>query len=304
MGDLVVDFATLFAGRGDIYGADHGECVYSTVTREVMERHLSGEEPIGIYPIRPEANDGVRWGCLDIDEEDFQAAENYRLALESVGITGWVEITKSAHYHVWVFASEWVPAAMMKRALTAVRDAVGLQWVKEVNPKREDSAKKGNYVRLPYPGSRWSADRQPVKQMMLWWPGASGRYDDIIPLLEFVPLALESRVSAAQLEPIAKLWQPSKVIREVDIDYEIDEDVAALLDAASPIVRQIWHHGPLPHADRSGTIVRLAAKCRDCDLNESQSYRLLYTADERWGKYVEQGRPEELDRIIASVFSS
>lgn len=290
-----MSFGTLFAGRGDIYGADHGECVYKPVTREVMERHLSGEEPIGIYPIRPKASDGVRWGCLDIDEEDFQAAENYRLALESVGITGWIEITKSAHYHVWVFASEWVPAAMMKRALTVVRDAAGLEWVKEVNPKREDSEKKGNYVRLPYPGLLASIAEG--RRCVL------GPIRDRLHCEQFVERALAARVSAAQLEPIAKLWVPPTAQREVEIDHDIEEDVARLLDIASPIVRQVWHHGPLPGADRSGTLMRLTAKCRDCGLNESQAYRLLYTADVRWGKYVDQGRDGELDKIVASVFS-
>ena len=85
---LADDFADLFEGRKDAYGADYGGSVSVVDTPEParerlfvdhMKRHLDGVQPIGVYPmvrrLDPYDEDSefhvggwaVKWGCVDFD---------------------------------------------------------------------------------------------------------------------------------------------------------------------------------------------------------------------------------------------
>ena len=52
MSDLPVpQFRILFTGFPLAYGTDEGGCRWAEVDDDLLERHLTGEEMIGIYPM-------------------------------------------------------------------------------------------------------------------------------------------------------------------------------------------------------------------------------------------------------------
>ena len=139
---------SLFGGRTDAHGTWEGGSKKSPVSYETFAKHLYGEELIGIYPLTDGST--VRWGCSDIDIDDLDSARNLQVAFGMKSIPSFVEKTVRG-FHVWVFANDWIPAPIMRRAFLSAHEVIGLA-PKEVNPKQEQVNGLGNYVRLPYPG--------------------------------------------------------------------------------------------------------------------------------------------------------
>jgi hypothetical protein len=122
---LAEAFLSLFAGRVDAYGADHGEAVrFDGDWTELIRGHLDGTCPIGVYPL---TGLGVRWGMVDFDyTDDVTDARNVAEVLSHFGISAWVEISKSKGFHTWTFANEFMDATTMRNALLAALQIVGL----------------------------------------------------------------------------------------------------------------------------------------------------------------------------------
>lgn len=300
MADLVTDFAELFAGRTDAYGTNEGGCVRLPVTRDQFEMHLSGEVPIGIYPLVTSGSlaPQVRWGCTDIDVEDLTAAVNLRSALRVLGLTSWVERSRSKGYHVWVFAQTWVPALDMRQALLLAHQLIELH-PKEVNPKQVGGVELGNYVRLPYPGgmAAWRNERQAVLS-----PWTVGTY---LTEVAFVEHALRTRNSPEAIAAAAAMYVPPKAVSHVGAQLlDLDGSLSRLTDKLGGKGWTIFKDGPLPGGDRSGTMLRFAAECRDEGLTPDEAYTLLVDIDGRWGKhYLDRPRGEEhLHGIVDRVY--
>ena len=80
-------YISLFRGRGDAYGSWEGGCVRKPLDAHTFERHLKGEELIGVYPLIPyKSSWWVPWGCTDIDVDDLDSARNLQLAFTIKGI--------------------------------------------------------------------------------------------------------------------------------------------------------------------------------------------------------------------------
>ena len=179
-------FKNVFQGFPYAYGTDSGGCRWISVSTELIENHLSGSEMIGIYPMvydphkqeggpagfiqsssdlkaRPIYPDMKRelwmctWGAIDIDEGDVDSeiiAKNAVTLFSALGITAWLERSRSKGYHVWIFAEEWIPVALMRKALQAVMQLAGGDY-DAVYPKSDSlDGPPGNYIRLPYGGER------------------------------------------------------------------------------------------------------------------------------------------------------
>ena len=163
--DVKGTFKVLFDGSRLALGAEEGGCLrieQPWMWSQFIEAHLTGEgEPVGVYPMVYGSVSGgegwlVKWGCIDIDEgeqESQRHAKNLFLVLQTFGVTGWIERSRSKGYHVWTFADRWVPAGTMRTALLGACQIVDAPSG-EVNPKqpRLKEGQLGNYVRLPYPG--------------------------------------------------------------------------------------------------------------------------------------------------------
>lgn len=309
-------FIKAFRGRGDVYGSSKGFCVHQHLTAPVFEKHLTSSDPkdwIGVYCM---LNDKCSWGCIDIDGKDFplpdstdewdweqmlNLANNLVTLLGVKDIMAHIERTKNG-YHVWVFPEEpLVLAATMRRALMAACVALSYD-PKEVNPKSEGprpgTKGYGNFVRLPYGGVLGGAER---KDRFFVRPGIDpNRMQALLPALVRIEA---NRTPTANLEAVAKLWTPPPAPSN-EVNYEAGLDVENVLHLCDGRSYTVWKDGPLPGSDRSSTLVRLTHMLIERGLTATQTYAVVNSADKRWGKYNEQGRPEELAHIVEGAYLS
>lgn len=155
--DVVVGFAHLFYGRHDAYFLSYpdkgGRTVWSPVHLGHFRGHLLGTREIGTYPVTDDGQ--CRWGCIDIDDDDFTKAKAAWLVWNHYGISAWIERSRSKGWHIWTFAKDWIPATVMREAGEWVCTVAEL-GKQEINPKNDApwKTKNGlvNTVRLPYSG--------------------------------------------------------------------------------------------------------------------------------------------------------
>jgi hypothetical protein len=293
--EVISQFTELFRGRGDCYGSEEGGCVRQPLTKQTFGNHLGDGPNIGVYPAVPrQGKESICvWGCSDIDVEDLDAARLLQRTLEMAGVVSWVERSRSKGYHVWVFASEQVPAESMRRMLLVVHQ-VAAYPAREVNPKQSNvSANKvGNYVRLPYPGGLVET---PVKRVIL------DDNDQPIPLRDWLQVAISSRVAPVDVERIASMYvEPAR--QNIVIDFDVSESLDDALRRASPMIRTLWRDGPLPGKDRSRTLMFMAYACQEMGMTPSMCHAIISDSDRRWGKYTNRGQLEEIDKIVSRAF--
>jgi hypothetical protein len=302
---LVDPFITLFRGRGDVYGHDEGRCVKEQLTNEVFQKHLSGEAPIGVYPMLPHCDQFyVAWGCVDYDTADAEEnAIKLHDALMQAGVVSWIERSRSKGYHVWVFAERAVLAEDMRNMLL-MASQVAETPTTEVNPKQTTlkEGQYGNYVRLPYANVY---DRYTEKQRII--PRASiekGTYRSPMLFNDFVRAAVESRTSEETIKRIASMYQPPKQETVVTHAYVYDATLDEAMRVLSPLGKVIWRDGPLAGKDRSSTLAKLGHETVRSGLNPSQTKIVLMTADKRWGKYhLRHNGEDEIDKLVVRVHS-
>lgn len=288
MTDAVEIFMDLFRGRSDAYGTWSGGSVRSEVNYSSFARHLNGEELIGIYPLTSEST--VRWGCSDIDVDDLDAARNLQTAFKMKDVASYVEKTVKG-YHVWVFADDWVPAPVMRRAFLSAHQVIGLA-PKEVNPKQEEATGLGNYVRLPYPDGY---DQMPEVRYMLF-----DAQDVPMTLGQFLASAPYNRTSINLLKPLADLYRPP---RRAVVEPNINAPIRESLKYINGYIANIWRNGPMNNGDRSNTLVRMCHYMREYGTPINHAYCILVDADKRWGKFHE--RPDavvHLTKIIEDAY--
>jgi len=288
MTDAVEIFMDLFRGRSDAYGTWSGGSVRSEVNYSSFARHLNGEELIGIYPLTSEST--VRWGCSDIDVNDLDAARNLQTAFKMKDVASYVEKTVKG-YHVWVFADDWVPAPVMRRAFLSAHQVIGLA-PKEVNPKQEEATGLGNYVRLPYPDGY---DQMPEVRYMLF-----DAQDVPMTLAQFLASAPYNRTSINLLKPLADLYRPP---RKAVVEPNINAPIRESLKFINGYIANIWRNGPMNNGDRSNTLVRMCHYMREYGTPINHAYCILVDADKRWGKFHE--RPDavvHLTKIIEDAY--
>jgi hypothetical protein len=232
---------------------------------------LYGEELIGIYPLTDGSS--VRWGCSDIDVDDIDSARNLQTALKIKSINSFVEKTRRG-YHVWVFANDWVPAAVMRRAFLSAHEAVNLV-AKEVNPKQEEATGLGNYVRLPYPAG---IDNIPENRYMLL-----DKDDSPMPLKDFLHQAYETRTNINLLSPLAEKHKPRSKMHFNNLT--ISPSVNTSLDKVNGYIATIWRNGPMEGNDRSNTLIRMCHYMFEYGTPINDAYTILVDADKRWGKF-------------------
>jgi hypothetical protein len=303
--ESVDGFITLFRGRGDVYGHDEGRCVKGALNRERFLGHLHGDELIGVYPMVPHGNEHVVvWGCSDFDngEVSFDDAQKLRHALLAVGITSWIERSRSKGHHLWVFAEAPVPAIVMRHMLLAAHQVANVP-AKEVNPKQETLApgQYGNYVRLPYGNVRDVYCRR--QRILASTSHHDGQYSDIL-FNDFVRDAMASRTPVALIHSVAQMYVPPVIVAIPITDTPYSATLDEAMRLLKPLAKVIWRDGPLAGNDRSSTLARLGFECAETGLNPSQTKIVLQTADKRWGKYHLRPNGEtEIDKLVIRVHS-
>ena len=288
MNDAIEEFMELFQGRTDAYGTWEGGSKKEPTNYSSFARHLYNEELIGIYPLRDDNT--VKWGCSDIDINDIDLARNLQLALQIQNVPAFIEKTVKG-FHVWVFASEWIPAAIMRRAFLSAHEAINLA-AKEINPKQEEATNLGNYVRLPYPGAMV---QEPETRYML--------DDEDMPIAfgTFLAEALDNRVSTKQLRPLAEKHKPrgKATLENINVSATVEE----ALNHCSRHIKAVWYGGPLQSQDRSNTLCMLVHRMYDYNVPINLAYVVLADADKRWGKFhLREDCVEQLTKIVEDIY--
>lgn len=273
----IEQYANLFTGRADAYGTDFGGACWQPVTLQTYERHLNGTEPIGIYPV---VKNMVRWGCCDIDTGDWASAYMLATALHGMGLSPWVERSRSKGWHIWIFSPEWVTAAEMRRCLKVAYKAIDLP-AKEANPKSENLRPNqlGNYVRLPYKaGLLVPSERQ---TMTYGWT----RQNDgqALPFHDFIENIEVDRYVYSDPNRIrnwaTKWYEP--VRKGANVNIENDVDVMRLANTLPSDWRNVWLHGEV--RDRSATFVAMAYGLAKSGWQPQDVYDILWGCP--WNKY-------------------
>lgn len=291
---LIVQFATLFRGRWDAVGGDTGRAIYKPYTYAAVEAHLTGVEPIGVYPTYPDA-DGSRWtfwGCCDIDTGEWAEAFQLATALAGMGLVPHVERSRSKGWHIWVFVPEPVQAWEMRRCLKVAYAAIDLP-AKEANPKSEVLAPNqlGNYVRLPYSGQA-KAGRQ---CMMEGWRSVG----DGAPMQFDYWLYRSHYSDPDKVRYWASKWY-EKPRRTQHIRTTPPDDIGHLVDRLDKSWRAKYTDGDAN--DRSQTIVALAHWCAKRNWSPQDVFDLLWWSP--WNKYADRVDGDRyIQDIVERVFS-
>lgn len=126
--------------------------VRGEVTDELWEKHLKGEDPIGIIPIR---RDGTcRFGAIDVDDYDLNHVDIVK-KLESLGFPFPVTRSKSGGAHIWAFFRESIPAEDVIAGLRDISAKIG-HGGSEIFPKQSqvfwERGDFGSWINMPYFG--------------------------------------------------------------------------------------------------------------------------------------------------------
>lgn len=305
-------FANLFRGRTDAYGHNEGRMVPNAFGDTVeqttqphqwwIDRHLDGTEPIGVYPLMDDGN--VWWGCTDLDngESDLVHARNLATLLEAGGVNAWVERSRSKGFHVWTFASEPIPAMVMRHALLAAHQRLEIP-AKEVNPKQTtmDGLKGyGNYVRLPYPGAdNHNGFTESYRQCVIAGEERLRSATDTLTLMEFVTAAWGQRSPLLAYEFLAGKYVPPPPRATVEIDTNHAAELDDLVSDMGLDLRCAFTYGPKEGHDRSSSLARMAHLAREDGLTASDAFMVMRDADRRWGKFFD--RPDGDDQLLKMI---
>jgi hypothetical protein len=109
--------------------------VRGNVTDDLWENHLKGEGPaLGIIPITE--NNTCRWGCIDIDEYNF----NHLVLITNIRKLKLPLIvcrSKSGGAHVFLFTKEFISASLMQGTLKKMAKMLGYEGC-EIFPKQTE----------------------------------------------------------------------------------------------------------------------------------------------------------------------
>ena len=295
----------LFLGRGDAlyedgYGCRRGDFDWL----QLWHDHLHGAVNMGIYPLMPlDGEWWVWWGASDFDmgyEESWPHAVNLYNTFRVLGIQAWIERSRSKGFHVWVLADEPVPAWTMRNAFLYAHQVCGAP-TREVNPKATSSADPdfvGNCVRMPFfqAATYASPDRGGQRMLPRWSPAMSWDHT-ALPLQTWLDIAEETRPSWADLGAIADRYvEPPKrdTLKFVAEDIlGIEEAEALIRKGRSPLLYVMWKDGPLPDADRSSTLVRVAVQAREAGLTPEEAYTVVEAFDAKWTQKYSERRDAE-----------
>lgn len=303
MPTIAEQFLQLFQGRTDAWGGDEGRAIYEPITLGLVERHLYGDTPIGVYPVRHKETDPevfaqftedqkrdnmwVRWGCCDIDTGDWSEAYTLANALRLMGFNPHVERSRSKGWHIWIFVERWTHAYQMRRALKVAYKAINLP-AKEANPKSEllRPNQLGNYVRLPYKNG--TVERQCFLQG--WSATSEGTPMNVTQFCEQNNLFTDRDTI---LGWSAKWFEPAR--KHITIKPISDSDTLVLRDRLKPLkLAGLFENGPAAGKDRSHALAALAHNTAQAGWKPDDVYAVVCSADMRWGKYADtRNNPED-----------
>jgi len=166
-------FRELFVHRDDNYTVQLPNRAHipteQHLTDDIIQKHLNGEQTIGLYQIIPEQNT-LKWAVVDIDlDKPVYTAPNFNLddwlpklqeqtgyvedIFKEKGIPHYTEFSGYKGYHVWVFFKEPVSSEIVYNGLREMME--GIKEIGNIHlelfPKqaRVEKGSSGNLVKGP-----------------------------------------------------------------------------------------------------------------------------------------------------------
>ena len=151
-------FRACFSGLDHVYGTydpqtGRSRQVKQPVTEQVLLRHLQGRRPFGVYLLV-----GDRTGAVvaDFDRKDVEPPLRFLRCAHGIGITSYLERSKSKGWHAWIF--------LQSPGVTAAKARAVVRWIlaeinasdTEVFPKQDRLDGRnhfGNFVNAPLFGA-------------------------------------------------------------------------------------------------------------------------------------------------------
>ncbi len=158
-------FKRLFAGLDRVHGTyrvtssredgkQTGKAVTKTspVTVELWQNHLDGKQGIGIVPVRDDAM--CVFGAVDVDVYEGETAVDVQKKIADANLPLQVCRSKSGGAHCYLFASEPVPAELMRLRLREVSVAIGRSGAEIFPAQNKIQSEKdcGSWINMPYFG--------------------------------------------------------------------------------------------------------------------------------------------------------
>jgi hypothetical protein len=147
-------FRSCFSGLKHVYGTYDPRTgrvrqVKEPVTDQVLLSHLQGQQPFGVYLL---VEDRIGALAVDFDVDDPNLPLAFVAAAEALGLSAYIERSKSKGHHVWVFFEPpGALAANARRVVKLILERIGQPNV-EIFPKQDrlDTARQyGNFINAP-----------------------------------------------------------------------------------------------------------------------------------------------------------
>lgn len=127
------------------------------LTEDNFTQHLMGNGPsLGIVPIRKDNT--CTWGVIDVDEYLDKRPEPKELIskIRELQMPLIAFRSKSNGYHLYLFLSEKISAANMRKKLDSMAKALGFLGKIDLFPRQEeidfDAGDRGNFINIPFYG--------------------------------------------------------------------------------------------------------------------------------------------------------
>ena len=123
------------------------------ISDNLWEDHLAGKDPaLGVIPINE--NNMCKWGCIDVDQYNLDHLSIMR-NIKGFDFPLVTFRSKSCGAHLFLFAKDFIPAALMQSKLKAMAEVLGYAG-SEIFPKQTEilveRGDTGNFLNLPYHG--------------------------------------------------------------------------------------------------------------------------------------------------------
>tara|TARA_R110002072_G_scaffold211501_2_gene369074 strand:+ start:51 stop:650 length:600 start_codon:yes stop_codon:yes gene_type:complete len=124
--------------------------VQEPVTDVLWERHINGEQGLGVIPINEQ--DCCWWGCIDIDIYPAPYDEIQSKVIE-LGLPLIMVLSKSGGIHLFLFLRHNYAASLVQETLKIFAEALGYGGC-EIFPKQVclKPGETGNWLNMPYFG--------------------------------------------------------------------------------------------------------------------------------------------------------
>lgn len=158
----ILSFLNLFDGNKEAHGVTivgdivdgkasaKSKLVYEEITPAVVQKHLSGQQSIGIAPIR--ADGTCNFGAIDIDDYKYDI-NDVIAAIDDFNLPLCPCFSKSKKLHIYIFFEDAAPADKVQEILKWYAKAFACDKKVEIFPKQAKASSTNTFyswINLPY----------------------------------------------------------------------------------------------------------------------------------------------------------